>query len=184
MLHEPSRREQQVVDRLRTAAIHFTDAQVERAWANLDQDATWKAMRELLARQRPDGGWPDLDSMESSVHTTGQSLYALQIAGLPAFDAAYRRAIQFLLKTPTGGWLLVHEDTRPGCSSLTLMPGSRTASISGFQPPRQVGNVCLGAGAPDADGDAIGRALASATQETANVQRERKRLLRGLDQAN
>ena len=106
MLHEPSRREQQVVDRLRTAAIHFTDAQVERAWANLDQDATWKAMRELLARQRPDGGWPDLDSMESSVHTTGQSLYALQIAGLPASDGACERAVRFLLKTQLedGSW--------------------------------------------------------------------------------
>jgi len=32
-LHERVRREQQLIDRLRTVAIHFTDAQVERAWA-------------------------------------------------------------------------------------------------------------------------------------------------------
>jgi hypothetical protein len=32
-LHERVRREQQLMDRLRTAAVHFTDAQIERAWA-------------------------------------------------------------------------------------------------------------------------------------------------------
>jgi len=81
------------------------------AWANLDKDATRKAMQELLARQRSDGGWSDLDSMESSAYESARSLYALQIAGLPASDAAYRRAIQFLLKTQLedGSW---HVKTR------------------------------------------------------------------------
>src|SRR5678816_375603 len=35
------------------------------AWAGKDKDATQKALRELIAKQRPDGGWSDLDSMES-----------------------------------------------------------------------------------------------------------------------
>jgi|SRR5579872_5777609 len=63
-------------------------------------------MSELLARQRPDGGWSDLDSLESSVYATGKSLYALQIAGLPATDAAYRRAVKYLLSTQQedGSW--------------------------------------------------------------------------------
>lgn len=76
------------------------------AWANMNKDATGKAMRELLAKQRPDGGWSDLDSMESSAYATGKSLYALQIAGLPASDAAYRRAVEFLVKTQLedGSW--------------------------------------------------------------------------------
>ena len=76
------------------------------AWANMDKDATRKAVRELLAKQRPDGGWADLDSMESSAYATGTSLYALQIAGLPPSDAAYERAVQFLLKTQLedGSW--------------------------------------------------------------------------------
>ncbi|HUP02611.1 MAG TPA: ankyrin repeat domain-containing protein, partial [Bryobacteraceae bacterium] len=76
------------------------------AWANLDQDATRKAMRELLSKQHADGGWSDLDTMESSVFATGKSLYALQIAGLPHSDAAYERAVQFLLKTQLedGSW--------------------------------------------------------------------------------
>ncbi len=76
------------------------------AWANMDKDAIQKAMRELLAKQRPDGGWADLDSMESSAYATGKSLYALQIAGLPTSEAAYDRAVQFLLKTQLedGSW--------------------------------------------------------------------------------
>jgi squalene cyclase len=75
-------------------------------WANLDQGAIRKATRELLAKQRPDGGWSDLDSMESSAYATGRSLYALQIANLPASDAAYESAVQYLLKTQLedGSW--------------------------------------------------------------------------------
>jgi squalene cyclase len=76
------------------------------AWAGGDKDATQKAMRELLARQRPDGGWSDLDSMESSAYATGKSLFALQTAGLSASDAAYERGVQFLLNTQQedGSW--------------------------------------------------------------------------------
>ena len=76
------------------------------AWAGKDKDATQKAMRELLAKQRPDGGWSDLDSMESSAFATGKSLYALQTAGLPASDAAYQRAVKYLLSTQQedGSW--------------------------------------------------------------------------------
>ncbi|HUA58428.1 MAG TPA: ankyrin repeat domain-containing protein [Verrucomicrobiae bacterium] len=76
------------------------------AWANANKDATRKAMQELLAKQRPDGGWSDLDSMESSPFATGRALYALQTAGLPASDAAFERAVQFLLKSQLedGSW--------------------------------------------------------------------------------
>ena len=63
-------------------------------------------MRELLAKQHPDGGWSDLETMESSAYATGKSLVALQTAGLPASDAAYRRAVKFLLNTQQedGSW--------------------------------------------------------------------------------
>lgn len=76
------------------------------AWYGKDKDATQKAMRELLAKQRPDGGWSDLDSMQSSAYATGRSLYALQTAGLPASDAAYGRAVKYLLSTQQddGSW--------------------------------------------------------------------------------
>jgi ankyrin repeat protein len=76
------------------------------AWAGKDRDATQKAMRELIAKQRPDGGWSDLDSMESSAYATGRSLFALQTADLPVSDAAYQRAVKFLLNTQQedGSW--------------------------------------------------------------------------------
>ncbi len=78
------------------------------AWAGSDKDATQRALRELLAKQRPDGGWSDLDSMESSSFATGKSLYALQVAGLAASDPAYARAVQFLLRTQQedGSWFV------------------------------------------------------------------------------
>ena len=76
------------------------------AWAGKDKAATEKAMKELLVKQRTDGGWSDLESMESSAFATGKSLYALQTAGLPATDAAYQRAVKFLLSTQQedGSW--------------------------------------------------------------------------------
>lgn len=73
------------------------------AWYGKDKDATQKAMRELLAKQKPDGGWSDLDSMQSSAYATGKSLNALQTAGLPASDAAYGRAVKYLLTTQQEG---------------------------------------------------------------------------------
>jgi ankyrin repeat protein len=76
------------------------------AWFGKDQEAIRQAMLELLAKQHPDGGWSDLESMESGAYATGKSLYALQTAGLPASDAAYRRGVQYLLSTQQedGSW--------------------------------------------------------------------------------
>ena len=76
------------------------------AWAGTDKGATQKAMQELLATQRPDGGWSDLSSMESSAYATGKNLVALQIGGLPVSDTAYQRGIKFLLSTQQedGSW--------------------------------------------------------------------------------
>jgi ankyrin repeat protein len=76
------------------------------AWAGRNPDAIQQAERELLAKQRPDGGWSDLDSMASSAFATGKSLYALQVAGLPQSDAAYQSAVRFLLNTQQedGSW--------------------------------------------------------------------------------
>ena len=76
------------------------------AWAGKDKVATRKAMQELLATQRADGGWADLPSMGSSAYATGQSLYALHTAGLPVTDSVYQRGVQFLLRSQLedGSW--------------------------------------------------------------------------------
>jgi hypothetical protein len=75
------------------------------AWAGR-KDAAQKAVRNVLAMQRPDGGFPDLPSMESSAYTTGRALVALQTAGLSISDPAYQRGVEFLLRTQQddGSW--------------------------------------------------------------------------------
>ena len=67
------------------------------AWSGKDKDAVQKAMRELLATQRADGGWSDIDTMESTAYATGEALVALQTAGLPVSDTAYQRGVKYLL---------------------------------------------------------------------------------------
>jgi ankyrin repeat protein len=76
------------------------------AWAGTDKAAIKKALGEVLATQRPDGGWSDLTSMPSTPYATGRSLVALQLGGLPVSDPGYQRGIQFLLATQQedGSW--------------------------------------------------------------------------------
>ncbi len=78
------------------------------AWAGTNPAATRKAMKELLDAQRPDGGWSDLPTMESSAYATGKSLVALNIAGLSTSAPAYQRGVKLLLKTQQedGSWFV------------------------------------------------------------------------------
>jgi ankyrin repeat protein len=76
------------------------------AWAGADKAVTQKAIRELVAFQRSDGGWSDLPSLGSTAYATGRVLVALQTAGLPATDPVYQRGVQFLLNSQQedGSW--------------------------------------------------------------------------------
>jgi ankyrin repeat protein len=76
------------------------------AWAGTNKVATAKAVRELLGAQKPDGGWSDLPSMESTAYATGKSLVALHTAGLPVSDPAYQRGTRWLLnhQQQDGSW--------------------------------------------------------------------------------
>ena len=76
-------------------------------WSGADKATKQKAVAQLLALQRSDGGWAQLPTMQSDAFATGQSLVALHRAGgLPTTDAAYQRGVQYLLKTwkPDGTW--------------------------------------------------------------------------------
>ena len=77
-------------------------------WGGKEKDATQNALRELLEKQRPDGGWSDIDVMESSVWATGRSLWALNTAGIPPTNPAYQRGVQYLLKSQQedGSWFV------------------------------------------------------------------------------
>jgi squalene cyclase len=76
------------------------------AWAGKNRDATQKAMSDVLAAQRSDGGWADMASMSSNAYATGKALVALQTAGLPTSDSAFQRGIRYLLSTQQddGSW--------------------------------------------------------------------------------
>jgi hypothetical protein len=76
------------------------------AWAGTNKDAAAEASRALAGLQRPDGGWSDMPTMESNAFATGQTLVALQTAGMPVSDPVYRRGAQFLLDTQMedGSW--------------------------------------------------------------------------------
>ncbi len=73
------------------------------AWAGAKHEA---AVKGLLALQRPDGGWAQLPRLQSDAYATGESLYALYVAGVPATHPAYRRGVAYLLaqQRPDGSW--------------------------------------------------------------------------------
>jgi ankyrin repeat protein len=65
-----------------------------------------KLAAEIVAGQRPDGGWGQTPYLKSDAYATGQSLYALQAAGVSPRDSVYRRGVRFLLATQLddGSW--------------------------------------------------------------------------------
>jgi hypothetical protein len=93
---------------------------VFRLWA-LDAAAAPKsdiaaAAKELLSKQRDDGGWAQLDTGDASyteksdAYATGSALVALHQTGeLATSDSAYQKALGYLLKTQgdDGSWHIV-----------------------------------------------------------------------------
>ena len=78
-------------------------------WAGVkpDNEVIKKGVRELLAEQRGDGGWAQLPTLATDAYATGQVLVALrQAGGIAENDRAYKRGIEFLLKTQLedGSW--------------------------------------------------------------------------------
>lgn len=78
-------------------------------WAGAKPSELRSEVRELLALQRPDGGWAPLPGLESDSWATGHTLVALHEAGgLSADDPAYQRGVAFLLRTQfaDGSWFV------------------------------------------------------------------------------
>jgi hypothetical protein len=79
---------------------------------------------ELLALQRPDGGWSQtVPEPKSDAFATGQTLYVLALAGYTAERPEIKRAINFLVATqqPDGSWPMLSRSTpdgSPGSSKL------------------------------------------------------------------
>jgi ankyrin repeat protein len=78
-------------------------------WAKATPEEKQKAIQELRADQRPDGGWSQTADLQSDAYATGQALYALHTGGgIPITDPAYQRGMQFLLRTQEedGSWFV------------------------------------------------------------------------------
>jgi squalene-hopene cyclase-like protein len=76
-------------------------------WGKADKSALQKLAQTLLARQRNDGGWGQLPTLESDAYATGQALVALhQAGGLPVTHRAYQRGVNYLLaaQAADGSW--------------------------------------------------------------------------------
>lgn len=89
------------------------------AWAKSNPATLENAVHQLLAEQKPDGGWSQLPRMSSDAYATGEVLVALHEAGgLPVSHRAYRRGVYFLLRSQhaDGSWLVNTRIHVPGVS--------------------------------------------------------------------
>ena len=87
----------------RLRSLHVADA---------SEDEIRGATQDLLKTQRADGGWAQLDNLESDAYATGTALVALhQAGGVATSDAAYRKGLRFLIarQLDDGSW---HVTTR------------------------------------------------------------------------
>jgi N-acyl-D-amino-acid deacylase len=77
-------------------------------WLGGEEAEIAAAREQLLAAQRDDGGWGQLDDMPSDAYATGQALWVLQATGLETSSAAYQRGMSFLLRTQgeDGSWFV------------------------------------------------------------------------------
>lgn len=100
---------------------------------NKPQDIIQRAIDELYALQRVDGGWSQtVPEMKSDAFATGQTLYALALAGHAADRPEIKRGVDFLIATqlPDGSWPMISRSTpngEPGSATL-LTPITCAAS--------------------------------------------------------
>jgi BNR repeat-like domain/Prenyltransferase and squalene oxidase repeat len=88
-----------------------TEDRVFRLWglhvAGAENEHVQPAARELIASQRADGGWGQIETMESDAYATGSALAVLHETGkLSPADPVYRRGVDYLVKTQLddGSW--------------------------------------------------------------------------------
>lgn len=96
-------------------------------WESADATSPTESQRRLIQRlrtlQRASGGWGQTDELTEDAFATGQALYALKRAGVPANDPALRNAASFLARTQRndGTWPMVsrpHPENGTAASNL------------------------------------------------------------------
>jgi ankyrin repeat protein len=89
---------------LAAAKANSAEDLAARVWglkvAGADRTEVDAAAKQLLAAQKPDGGWGLPNARRSDAYTTGLSLYVLRkMADVPAGSGSIKRAVDFLLRT-------------------------------------------------------------------------------------
>lgn len=82
-------------------------------WAGAPAATIAQAAREVLAKQRPSGGWGQNDFLPEDAYATGQALYALAEAGRAA-DPAVAKGTAYLIRTQAsdGSWHVVSRSVK------------------------------------------------------------------------
>jgi ankyrin repeat protein len=77
-------------------------------WARAPDRERRVVVDSLLAAQRADGGWSQLEYRDSDAYATGQVMVALAEAGVSPKSPAYQRGVRYLLDTQLtdGSWLV------------------------------------------------------------------------------
>jgi ankyrin repeat protein len=112
-------RKEQLAEKLQRARAWLQAAQAKSAeersmrlmglvWTKASRGDVHSAVREILAQQRPDGGWSQLSQLDPDAYATGISLYALHQADISVTGDAYRKGVAFLLKNQhkDGSWFV------------------------------------------------------------------------------
>ncbi|MEO7598499.1 MAG: ankyrin repeat domain-containing protein [Opitutus sp.] len=76
------------------------------AWSNATPEGMRPLADDLAHEQRTDGGWSQLEALESDAWATGSALIALHKAGIASTDPVYQKGVTFLLRTQfdDGSW--------------------------------------------------------------------------------
>lgn len=77
------------------------------AWADTSPAIIRSAAKALAAKQRSDGGWSQLSSLDSDAYATGQALYALSVGSkMSTADRISRKGVDYLMRTQArdGSW--------------------------------------------------------------------------------
>ncbi|HVX12270.1 MAG TPA: prenyltransferase/squalene oxidase repeat-containing protein [Pirellulales bacterium] len=95
---------------LSTAKLECQEDKCFRLWSlhllKAPEEEVAQIRQIVLASQRDDGGWAQLDSMPSDAYASGQTLGILQLTGLSVTSPAYQRGAGYLLSTQCedGSW--------------------------------------------------------------------------------
>lgn len=84
-------------------------------WAGEDAQTLGRLAKAILNQQQADGGWRQREELPADAYGTGESLYALAVAGsVKPTQTAYRHGVRFLLSTQheDGSWHVVSRSPR------------------------------------------------------------------------